>query len=194
MSEQPKRLMRLFLAVFPPADVQRAAAEIIDALRRPGDSVSWVKPDNLHYTLRFIGEVGEDGARRIAEAAHAAAGSCAAFDAVLGGVGAFPNARRARVLWLGMTAGDRELVALAKALEHALDSRGFEPERRAFSPHLTIGRVRESRDDWTPRLAEAPEADPVRTRFRVDRLCVVESRLNPKGSIYTVREAAMLGE
>ena len=89
---------------------------------------------------------------------------------LLGGAGAFPAARRPRVVWLGMDAGARELVALAAALERALKPRGFERESRAFSPHLTIGRVRESRDDWTPRLAEAPEADPVRTRFRVDRL------------------------
>jgi 2'-5' RNA ligase len=184
--------MRLFIAVFPPADVQRAAAETIEAIRRPGDAVSWVKPDNLHYTMRFIGEVGEDGARRIAEAARQAAASRPAFDAVLGGAGAFPNPRHARVLWLGMTAGAAELVALAEALETALERRGFEPEGRRFSPHLTLGRVRDPQEDWTPRLAAAPSIDAARARFRVDRLCVVESRLNPKGSIYTIREAAPL--
>ena len=61
--------MRVFLAVFPPRSAQTLAARVTDALRRPGDGVSWVKPDNLHYTLRFIGEVGDDGARRVAEAA-----------------------------------------------------------------------------------------------------------------------------
>ena len=184
--------MRLFLAVFPPAAVQRAAAAMIDALRRPGDGVSWVKPDNLHYTLRFIGEVGEDGARRIGEAARVAAARCAPFDATLGGAGAFPSAHRARVLWIGMPAGDREFVALARALEAALEPRGFERERKPFSPHLTIGRVRDPREDWAPRLAAAPAIDPAHAGFRVDRLCVVESRLDPRGSIYTVRETAAL--
>ena len=185
--------MRMFVAVFPPAEVQLAAGRAIAALRRPGDGVSWVKPDNLHYTLRFIGEVGDDGARRIAEATRAAAARCAPFDATLGSAGAFPNARRARVLWLGLTAGAAELVALAAALESALEPRGFERERRAFSPHLTIGRVRADVADWTPVLAAAPPIDPASAVFRVERLCVVESRLDPRGSVYTVREAAPLG-
>ena len=181
-------VVRLFVAVFPPPDVQQAAAAVIETLRRPGDGVSWVRPDNLHYTLRFIGEVGEDGARRVAEAAGVTAGRHTAFDAALGGVGAFPNARRARVIWLGMTSGERELVALARDLEAALEPRGFPRDSRPFSPHLTLGRVREPRQDWTARLAAAPAAPPEPTmRFRVDRLCVVESRLNPRGSIYTVR-------
>lgn len=179
--------------MFPPAAVQRAAAATIEVLRRPGDAVSWVKPDNLHYTLRFIGEVGEDGARRIAEAARDSAARCPAFDATLGNLGAFPDAPRARALWLGLSTGARELVALAQALEVALESRGFECLRKKFQPHLTIGRVRDPREDWTSRLASAPSIDPANATFRVERLCVVESQLDPRGSIYTIREAAALG-
>jgi 2'-5' RNA ligase len=184
--------MRLFVAVFPPADVQRSAASIIERLRSPGDGVSWVKPDNLHYTVRFIGEVGDDGARRVAESAREAVRGRAAFDGVLGGLGAFPNARRARVIWLGMTAGGPALVELAKALERSLDKRGFEPEGRGFSAHLTLGRVRDPRGDWTDRLASVGSIEAQPVAFRVDRLSVIESKLNPKGSIYTVREEARL--
>ncbi len=177
--------MRLFLAVFPPAEVQRAAFGIIASLRRPGDGVSWVKLENLHYTLRFLGEVGEDGARRATEAAAEAAGGSPAFPAVLGGLGAFPSSRRARVIWLGMSEGGEALVTLARDLERALAKRGFAPEGRAFSAHLTLGRVRVPGPDWTATLAGAAvEALP---RFTVDRLCVVQSQLNPRGSIYTVK-------
>ena len=184
--------MRIFLAVFPPPAAQEAAAAVIDRLRRPGDGVSWVQRDNLHFTLRFIGEVGADGARRVGEAARAAAARCAPFEATLGPPGAFPNPHRARVLWLGLSAGGDRLVSLARALEEALEPRGFEREGKAFSSHLTIGRVRDPRADWTAPLAEAPTLDPGGARFRVERLCVVESRLDPKGSIYTVRESADL--
>ena len=183
--------MRLFLAVFPPAEVQHTACGLIEELRRPGDGVSWVKPENLHYTLRFLGEVGEDGARRAAEAATEAAAKSRAFAAGLGGLGAFPDPRRARVIWVGMSEGGEALVALARDLDRALARRGFGAADRPFSPHLTLGRVREPRRDWTAALAEARPADPV-ARFTVDRVLVVESRLDPRGSIYTVRARAAL--
>jgi len=184
--------MRLFVAVFPPPAVQHAAAGVIEALRTPGDGVSWVKPDNMHYTMRFIGEAGEDGARRIADAARAAAAGHRAFDAALGAPGAFPRPRGARVLWLGLSRGARELEALAESLATELDRRGWPREPRGFSAHLTIGRVREPHADWTSRLEAAAPIDAADAAFRVDRLCVVESKLNPKGSVYTVREAAEL--
>ena len=182
--------MRLFLAVFPPAEVQRAAFGFIEALRRPGDGVSWVKPENLHYTLRFLGEVGEDGARRAAESATEAAKS-REFAAALGGLGAFPDPRRARVIWVGMSEGGEALVALAHDLDRALAKRGFGAPDKLFSAHLTLGRVREPGRDWTETLAAPRPADPA-ARFTVDRICVVESQLSPRGSIYTVRAGAPL--
>jgi 2'-5' RNA ligase len=183
--------MRIFLAVFPPAEVQRAARGWIEALRGPGDSVSWVKPENLHYTLRFLGELGEDGARRAGEAAGEAAARSAAFGAALGGLGAFPNARRARVLWAGMTEGAVALETLARDLDAGLARRGFERPDHPFSAHLTLGRVREPGRDWSPVLAAAAEA-AAPANFVVDRLCVVESKLDPRGSIYTIRLEARL--
>jgi 2'-5' RNA ligase len=183
--------MRLFLAVFPPAGVQRAVHACIEALRCPGDGVSWVKPENLHYTLRFLGELGEDGARRAAEAATEAAVKSREFAAALGGLGAFPDPRRARVIWVGMSEGGEALVVLARDLDRALAKRGFGAPDKPFSAHLTVGRVREPRRDWTAALAEARPAG-LAARFTVDRICVVESQLNPRGSIYTVRAGAPL--
>jgi 2'-5' RNA ligase len=182
--------MRIFLAVFPPADVQGTVHAAAEALKRPGDGVSWVKRENLHYTLRFMGELGADGARRVKEAADDAARTGAAFEAALGALGAFPNARRARVLWAGMTDGAERLTALARALESALARKGFEAADHPFSAHLTIGRVREPRADWTERLAVARVEPPA--RFTVDRLRVVESRPSPRGSTYTVVHEAPL--
>jgi 2'-5' RNA ligase len=185
--------VRLFLAVFPPPATRALALRTIDALRTPNDGVSWVKEDNLHYTMRFIGEVGEDGAARVQEAADEAAAQVGAFDAALGEPGAFPNARKARVIWLGMTAGAEPLKALAARLADALAKRGFEREHRRFEAHLTLGRVREPGRDWGPALAAtaAIGTDPD-ARFRVGALAVVHSHLNPKGSIYTIRHSAPL--
>jgi 2'-5' RNA ligase len=183
--------MRIFLAVFPPAAVQSAVHAAAERLRKPDDGVSWVKRENLHYTLRFLGELGTDGARRVQAAADEAARSGAAFDAVIGALGAFPNARRARVLWAGMTTGAEPLLALARALDAALGRKGFERPEHPFSAHLTIGRVREPRADWTERLA-AVTVDAAAARFTVDRLCVVESKLSPRGSTYSMIHEARL--
>ncbi len=185
--------MRIFLAVFPPAAAQDLAFGVIEGLRRPGDGVSWVKRDNLHYTLRFLGEIGEDGLRRATEAAREAASGGPAFDAMLGACGAFPSAKRARVLWLGLAAGEEPLLGLARRLETALARRGFAPEGRDFSAHLTIGRVREPGPDWGARLAAVKSLEGGRDAgFRVSALSVMKSTLSPKGSIYEVIAAAPL--
>ena len=111
----------------------------------------------------------------------------------LGAPGAFPNAHRARVLWIGLAAGEPPFVDLSRLLARALERRGFEREGREFTPHLTIGRVREARHDWTPALAAAPPlAAQEAARFRVGALHVVKSTLSTGGSIYeTLVEAAL---
>ena len=99
--------------MFPSAGAQRAAAAVIERLRQPGDAVSWVNRDNLHYTLRFMGDLGASGLARVIEAAREGAAGHARFEATLGALGAFPNLRRARVLWLGLSEGGEALAAVA---------------------------------------------------------------------------------
>ena len=186
--------MRIFLAVFPPPAVQEAAFRTVERLRRAEDGVSWVKRENLHYTLRFMGELGERGVTRALEAARRAVQGRVPFAATLGQVGAFPNARRARVLWLGLSEGADPLLGLARTLERALRAQGFDPADRHFTPHLTIGRVRRGDADWQARL-DALTADPAHAwapTFTVDRIQVVQSTLSPQGSIYQVRAEAAL--
>jgi 2'-5' RNA ligase len=191
--------LRIFLAVFPPPAAQAAAEQVIEHLRQPDDGVSWVKRENLHYTLRFLGDLGEDGARRAAQAAAEAAAAHHAFDACLGGLGAFPNPPKARVLWIGLSQGAEALTALARAVEDALRRKGFGRADRPFAAHLTIGRVRELGRDWTDQLADAKAEGRLGGErdgagFRVDRVLVVHSQLSPHGSIYSVRaEVALTG-
>ena len=180
--------MRLFIAVFPPPDVQNAAYRAADPLRPGHDAVAWVKKENLHYTMRFLGEVDEASAANAAAAMREAAASRAKFGAALGGFGAFPNAKRARVLWIGMLQGAEPMRLLASALDEALARHGFEPSDEGFEPHLTVGRVR-APGDWTSRLLDVPT---VEARFQVDRIQLVNSVLSPGGSRYeTVAEAAL---
>jgi len=186
--------MRTFLAVFPSSEAQRAAHAVIERMRRPDDDVSWVRRENLHYTLRFMGELEEDAVSRLTAAARQAAAERPRFTAALGAAGAFPSARQARVLWLGLSEGADALTALAGGLERALVGHGFEAAERAFSPHLTLGRVRRREQDWSGRLAGvAADIESGRaTGFTIDRVAVVESTLSPGGSIYRVRAEAAL--
>jgi 2'-5' RNA ligase len=186
--------MRIFLAVFPPPETQALAASAIEKLRRPGDGVSWVKSDNLHYTLRFIGEVGEDGLGRVTQAAREAAAQHVAFGVAFGPPGAFPSARKARVIWLGLNQGNEPFAQLAASLEASLAKRGFEPEGRDFAAHLTLGRVRAPGHDWTSELIAAGAPEGPAARFGVEAIAVVESTLSRGGSIYVVRHQAKLRE
>lgn len=179
---------RLFIAIFPPKLVQEAAARVMDALRTRRDDVAWVQRKNLHYTLRFLGEQPDSAARAAADAMREAAAAHAPFQAKLDRAGAFPDAARARVLWLGMREGAAKLKALSATLDQALLARGFERADRPFAPHLTVGRTRVP-GDWLTRLAAAPDCD---AGFRVDELLLVQSTLAPGGSRYDVRERAAL--
>src|SRR5437867_3073616 len=125
--------MRIFLAVFPPPAVQEAAAAVIDRLRRPGDGVSWVKRENLHYTVRFLGELGESGLARVTEAAREGVAGRKRIAATLGDTGAFPNVARANVLWLGLAEGGEALAELAESVERALRRLKFERATHRFT-------------------------------------------------------------
>jgi len=181
--------MRLFVAIFPPPAMQAQAWRAAEPFRTGrGDQVSWVKHENLHYTMRFLGDVEDEAAARATAAMREAASAHARFGATLGGFGAFPTAKRARVLWIGMLQGAEPMRLLAASLEHSLRKQGFERADQPFEPHLTVGRVR-TPGDWTARLIDAPGLE---ARFQVDRLQLMKSTLSPGGSRYEqVAEAAL---
>jgi len=185
---QPTPPLRLFIAVFPPPDIQTAAYRAADPLRPGHDAVAWVRRENLHYTMRFLGEVDEASAANAAAAMRDAATNRAKFGASLGGFGAFPSAKRARVLWIGMLQGAEPMRLLASALDASLKRHGFEAADEGFEPHLTVGRVR-APGDWTTRLLDAPT---VEARFQVDRLRLMKSVLALGGSKYETVEEAVL--
>lgn len=177
--------MRVFVAVFPPREVLDALAALLERVRRPDDRISWVKRDNLHYTLRFLGELEPSRAEAAARAGHEAVRGMAPFEAALGEPGAFPDFRRPRVLWIGLAEGGPPLRLLAASLEEALRREGFGRADRPFAAHLTLGRVREPGSPAGAEAASRLREERADGRFRVDTLTVVRSQLNPRGSIYT---------
>jgi 2'-5' RNA ligase len=185
---------RTFVAVFPPAAVAEAIDTALQRARRPGDGVSWVRAANVHYTLRFLGDLSLARVEAARRAAAAAVVGMPAFAVALGAPGAFPDARRPRVFWLGAAAGGDELTLLAKSLAVALEREGFPADDKPFVPHLTVGRVRESgaRTAGESAARLAAEAFPT-APFPVDALVVVKSTLSPGGSRYEALARVPLG-
>ena len=186
---------RAFIAIFPPADVAAEIARAVAPRRIRGDGIAWVRERNLHFTLRFLGALSpvEVAAAGRALAAAAGAPGVEPVGVRLAGPGVFPGPARPRVLWLGAAASAAGLVHLAAAVETALEREGFAPSDRPFTPHLTLGRVRDPEHvapDTVPGFLAAafPAAD-----FLADTIVLAGSTLAPGGSIYQTLAQAKLG-
>jgi RNA 2',3'-cyclic 3'-phosphodiesterase len=158
----PDRI-RAFVALRLSADVKRAVADFIEALGPAGNScgtVRWVRRADLHLTLRFLGDrVEAETLERLDRALIRIAASTTSFTIRVRGTGAFPDLTRPRVVWAGLES--TELIALASRIERGAIESGLAPERRAYSPHLTIGRVR-GLGGWSairPAIEAAAERD-----------------------------------
>ena len=158
-------------------------------LRALVHDVAWVGRDNFHLTLKFLGDVDPGRLQAIVAALGGAVAGCPPFDLGVGGLGAFPSPTRPRVLWVGLEEGATEAARLAGRVDDALAGVGFERETRAFSPHVTLGRVREPRRQ--PGLAEVLRGGGF-GRQRVDRLRLMQSTLSPHGARYTELAAVPL--
>jgi 2'-5' RNA ligase len=133
--------VRLFFAIELDDAVRVALHHAVAPLRAGEPDLAWVRPEKLHLTMKFLGEVGEAHVERLALAAGDVAARHRPFELTLGGVGAFPNFRRARVVWMGVES-EAKLELLHHDLELACSYVGFEVEGRPFRPHITLARVR----------------------------------------------------
>jgi 2'-5' RNA ligase len=181
-------LLRAFIAVEIPLEIRQAVQNATSNLRKGiGSLVRWVPVENMHLTLKFLGDISPAYVDMLTQMLHAEADSCPAFDIHLTGVGSFPNPKRPRVIYIGMQA-PAGLEALKRGIESASRRLGYESEDRGFSPHLTIGRVKQnatSSDQQTIRRAlEEIRIDSLGTA-RVDSVHLYKSDLKPTGSVYT---------
>jgi RNA 2',3'-cyclic 3'-phosphodiesterase len=186
--------MRLFVAADLPDAVRDALAaeqaRIKAALGSSDPSLKWVKPEHAHLTLVFIGNV-EDARVPAVIDAIAADIALPTFDATFEGGGAFPPRGAPRVLWIGVGSGARDLVELQRVIASRIAALGLPIEDRAFHPHLTLARWRESRPADRSR-ALAVVARGVVARAHVDGATLYQSRLSPSGPTYTALARANL--
>jgi RNA 2',3'-cyclic 3'-phosphodiesterase len=173
--------MRLFTAIDLPPDVVRNLEILLEKLK-PTARINWSLPSNLHVTTKFIGEWPEERLEEL-KRALAGIGPRPPISISVSQLGFFPNARSPRVFWCGVEAPGLE--ALAATTEETTASLGIERENRAFSPHLTLARIKERIDlkplDRTIARLESLEFG----RFSMDRFHLYQSKLYPTGSVYT---------
>jgi 2'-5' RNA ligase len=152
--------------------------------------LSWVRPENLHITLRFLGDLDDAGVQRVCDLVVREVGEGLAPRARLGPIGAFPNLNRPRVVWVGFSEGEGAVSAVARAVNDALGRAGFGEPEKPFRPHLTLARVREgARGLEALQGAALPLSPPASL---LDRICVMKSELHPAGARYTALTEARL--
>ena len=181
-----ERTIRSFLALDPPEEILREIGRVQNRLRKliHGD-VRWIRPESIHLTLKFFGDISGNDVANISAVAGKAAAEVRPFDLAIGGAGVFPDPHRPRIIWLGMNGEVARLVTFQQGMERALREIGFPPEERPFRPHLTLGRIK------TPKgligLAGVLEKGETYTagRFTASGLGLFKSDLTPRGAIYT---------
>ena len=185
--------MRSFIAVSLPDTVKSDLDEIANRLRPEGPAARWVPAVNVHITLKFLDEIDPDQVEPLTQAITEAARGTQPFEIKLGGFGVFPNPRRARVFWVGIESGVEILIGLARAIDHQTNKLGFPREKRAFSAHLTLARLRQP-GPVDQLLAAAAEIPYCSVTIPVSRINLMRSVLAPGGAQYSILSSVALEE
>jgi len=183
--------IRTFICIELPLSIKEYLAALQRRLEPLGRGVRWVKPENIHLTLNFLGDVEKASIDKVVQAVARAAQEIPPFSVRLSAAGAFPNLNRPRVYWVGVQDGSGVLLKLQKKIENELDPDIFAIERRKYSPHLTIGRVKfkdglEKISDEL-RVEKCPPLDIV-----ANEVTIMKSELSPQGAVYTPLAAVKL--
>ena len=182
-------LIRAFIAVELPAELKKELSELEGRLKKNSPPVvKWVDPKNIHITLKFLGEISEDNIDELMLAIEESAQGIQPFQLEVSEVGAFPNLERVQVLWVGVKGELEKITRLQKSIELNTEQLGFPRESRDFSPHLTLGRVRdETRPNERQRLGKllADTSFTTLHNVNVDAINLMKSQLTPTGPIYT---------
>jgi 2'-5' RNA ligase len=190
-SETIAKPVRTFVCIEVPASIRERIGETQKQLRNIGSRVSWANTANIHLTMKFLGDVPVARLPKVFDAVDRAVIGVDEFEIEVGGTGCFPSPRRPRVLWIGIHQPSTGLMELHTSVEEQMVVAGFPPEGKRYSPHLTIGRVREPE-----RAADLGEALVAASfppeRFLVRHVIVMRSDLRPTGSVYTPQHKASL--
>lgn len=171
--------MRLFIAIKVPDEIREYAVSLAESLKNSADSTNWVRKENMHLTLKFLGEVDDNSADKIAEALKNI--KFDEFEANTAEIGAFPNMNYIRVLWLGVEPHDK-INALQQQVEQALQLLGFKKDNR-FHPHLTLARVKflKEKQQFVDKIKQIQTE---KKQFKINKIKLIKSTLTKQGPIH----------
>ena len=190
---QKNRMIRNFIAVDIPDEIKDKIAEIQMELQPILPKVSWVKPSNIHLTLKFLGDVAPEQIPSIEDVIRRTVEDQQPFNMEIGSIGAFKNFSQPKVLWIGVTTNATPIAKLAESLDSTLNCRSFPKEGRKFIPHLTIARIRNriSLTEFVSYFDAYDQMDYV--PIHVKQISLIKSQLNSEGAVYTKLQTVQFG-
>jgi len=193
MAETEKNI-RAFLAIEPPEDILQKISDLQEKLKREiSGRLSWTRPQGQHLTLKFFGDISTDDVKNICSAVQKRIVLEAKLNLNVEKLGVFPDARRPRVLWCGVTGDVEKLVTLQKKLDSDFADIGFPAEERPFKAHLTLARIKDSREITGMNEALKKHDSFTAGEFVTDKLFLFQSNLSPQGAVYTKLAEFALG-
>jgi RNA 2',3'-cyclic 3'-phosphodiesterase len=181
--------MRTFIALELPAGIRSELTRLQERLKNDNPSLSWVKPHNMHLTLKFLGEIDPTLLIPITAILKETVKDTPEFDMRLSALGAYPNLRYPRVLWMGLKQGGKEAQAIAGQLEHALEKLAIMREKKPFSSHITLARVRlpSHKENLLHAIQglkeDSGDCNPQET-YRASKVTLFKSTITPQGPLY----------
>ncbi len=181
-------MIRLFVAVKiePQESLMKAFNHV--KTRLSDARISWVNPQNLHITLKFLGDTPDKNVEKVKEQLRAATQGAKPFTLEIRGLGSFGNTSNPRVLWMGIFDDRHRLEKLYRSVQEQLEPLGYENEGYFFRPHLTLGRIREMKDTIVLRELESSFGMILFQRNTIDSFALYKSQLTPQGPVYTMLE------
>ncbi|MFA5323097.1 MAG: RNA 2',3'-cyclic phosphodiesterase [Smithella sp.] len=193
MSDSEKNI-RAFLAIEPPEDILQKISGLQEKLRREiSDRISWTKPEGQHLTLKFFGDISRNDVKNICAAVQKRIVSESNLNLKVETLGVFPDARRPRVIWCGVSGDVERLSVLQKKIDNDLEAIGFPTEDRPFRAHLTLGRIKASHDLTGIHTALARHGTFAAGEFICRKLILFQSKLSSQGAEYTKLAEFALG-
>jgi 2'-5' RNA ligase len=185
--------IRAFIAFEMPPEITAHLKDLQEALRSQGMKLRWVRPENIHLTLKFLGDISPGQIDKLNSALISTASENNSVTLRAKGLGVFPSLKSARVLWVGLTGGSETLSRIHHDLENRLELFGFEREHRAFKAHLTLARVKQKLPYKTLFAALETLKGFETETFDLDKLILFKSELKPSGAVYTPLKTVPLG-
>ena len=185
--------IRTFIALELPPAVISLFQEVQQDLKRLKIRARWVRPENIHLTLKFLGDVNPDDIDKIGTAMAGAAIDCPPVTVSVRGIGVFPGIKRPRVIWVGLGGDTQSLLALQSRLEQNLAGAGFPKDKRSFKAHLTLGRIKHTANPAVIRRMLMDYARLSAEEFTFNQVILFKSDLKPSGAVYSKLKQTKLG-